>query len=956
MQIGDKILSDLYLEFGEGTIISKREIFSEEYFKIFFEDAGKTVEIKGDDIKPIESPLNLLSNSKFSPTLDFKLNYLAHSLKALASEEKALSPVNFKIKPLPHQLLALNFVIDQFRPRCLLADEVGLGKTIEAALVMEELKLRNIVKRVLIIAPAGLTQQWKDELQLKFSEDFSIFDGNSFKSFKQLYGLETNVWSKFDNVITSIDFLKPRKSHSDLSEREKKRRDEHNQFVFDDCVNAGWDMVIIDEAHKLAKSDGTEETARYKLGKALSDSVPIFLILTATPHQGKPDVFKNLLRLVDPYTFNRIEDLKPKNVKKITVKNRKRASIDFNGEKLFKERITTLRKIKWEKSVDDPEKELYQEVVKYVSEYYDYARQENNNILIFLLMLYQRIVSSSSKAVLKSLERRLATIKSLTKQAKMIMEYSLDDFFDVPGEQQLYDLEKIVPILNNPHLVKKEVSIITRCIELAKNAVIGRNDAKMRELIQIIDELKRTENDKNLKLLIFTEFIETQKYIIESLERIGYKTAHINGKLSLQEKIEQKTKFKESAQIMVSTDAGGEGINLQFCHVVVNYDLPWNPMKIEQRIGRVDRIGQDKDVIVVNFVLSDTIEEYVRDTIEGKLEIVKKQFGEDKLHDILTTLDEEFSFDKLYIDYIVKNKVNDEELQEISDLMFQKATDVLEKDDILIPFSEDENLKSFDVEDIRRISNKIKRFISLFLEKRGLELKEYRDKDGLFYFKNDFKTDIFSKHFSKVIFEQHKALDEEDADLLSFKHPFLNESLLAAKNIGKTSSFKIENNNFGGTQGFLFNFLFTISNNFNINEEHVLTIFIDDDLRFNRRISNYLSDMADFKLSDAKNNVKIDLNEYYYKAERQANEVAENIFWEFELNIKSKIEEDLEKIRQYYRQKEHAIQEIKIDNIRQGRMKELKKERSERMLELKKESELFPEIECFQAARVLFKS
>ncbi|GAH68178.1 unnamed protein product, partial [marine sediment metagenome] len=273
---------------------------------------------------------------------------------------------------------------------------------------------------------------------------------------------------------------------------------------------------------------------------------------------------------------------------------------------------------------------------EYVSEYYDYAQKEKNNILIFLLMLYQRIVSSSSRAILKSLEKRLGTIESFTHKAREIRESSLDEFFDMPGENQLKYMEKIVPILKNPDLVAKEIKIVSNCIELAKNAIIGRNDAKLRKLITIIDEVKKKENDKNIKILIFTEFIETQKYIMDSLEKIGYETSFINGNLSLDEKIREKQKFKDEAQILVSTDAGGEGINLQFCHVVINYDLPWNPMKIEQRIGRVDRIGQEKDVIAINFVLADTIEEHVREKIEEKLELVKEQFGADKLCDILS--------------------------------------------------------------------------------------------------------------------------------------------------------------------------------------------------------------------------------------------------------------------------------------------------------------------------------
>jgi SNF2 family DNA or RNA helicase len=954
MEIGQKVMSDLYEEYGEGTIISKSQIFSEEYFKVFFESAGKTVEIQKEDLKPLETPLDLFKAALFSSSSAFKLNFLSHYLEALSSDEKALSPVNFKIKPLPHQLLALNFVIDQFRPRCLLADEVGLGKTIEAALIMEELKLRNIVKRVLIVTPAGLTQQWQDELKLKFGEDFSIFNGESFKSFKQLYGQESNCWLKFDSVITSLDFLKPKKIHDDLSPNEIERRKEHNKQVFDDCLNAQWDMVLIDEAHKLTKYQGGKETARYKVGKMLSESVPIFLILTATPHQGKQYVFKNLLQLVDPYTFNRIEDVTPKNVSKITVKNQKRASIDFNGNKLFKERIPSLKKIKWESDIDDPEKELYQAVEEYISEYYDYAQQEKNRILIFLLMLYQRIVSSSSRAILKSLERRLATLNSLRSQAKVLKEYSLDDFFDLPGEAQIADLEKIVPILNNPHLVKKEIRIVSHCIELAKNAIMGRNDAKLRSLMEIIDEVKRRENDKDVKILIFTEFVETQNYIIESLENLGYKTAFINGSLSLDEKINQKMRFMDDAQIMVSTDAGGEGINLQFCHVVINYDIPWNPMKLEQRIGRVDRIGQDKDVIVINFVLSDTIEEYVRMVIESKLELIKEQFGDDKLNDILSTLDEEFSFDKIYIKYLVGGKKDDEQLQEISDEIYDKAKEILEKDDVLVPFSDQSLLQKFDIEDINRITRKIKSFTNLFLESHGMELTEYKDNEGLYYFRNDFRTEKLPNYYSKIIFEQSRSLNIEDADLFSLKHPFINEALLNSRITGQISSFRIDDTKFSGKRGLLFNWFFTVSNNFNVNRRYVIPIFIEDTGRFNRRISEYLIKLDEFDLIDEKINYDVNAELLHDTALKSANEMAESIFWELERELNEKIQEDQEKIRKYYYQKAKAIEQIKIENIRIGKQKELKKEKTERMIELKKQSRLFPEMECFQICIIQF--
>ncbi|PWI46241.1 hypothetical protein CEE45_17845 [Candidatus Heimdallarchaeota archaeon B3_Heim] len=955
MEIDEKVVSELYAEYGPGTIISKNKMFDKEFCKVFFGSAGKIVEIELDDLRPIDSPINLFKSNIFSSSIEFKLSSIAHTIEVMASSEKPLSPANFKIKSLPHQLLTLDFVMNQFRPRCLLADEVGLGKTIEAALIMEELKLRNIVKRVLIITPAGLINQWKDELKLKFSENFSIFDGETFKSFKQLYGQETNCWLKFDQVITSIDFLKPKKMHNDLLEYELKRRQEHNKYVFKDCVNANWDMVIIDEAHKLSKYKTGEETARFKLGNSLSDGVPVFLILTATPHRGEPYVFKNLLSLVDPYRFNKLEDVKPENINKMTVRNKKRACIDFNGNRLFKKRVTTLCKIKWDEGVDEPEIKLYHAIVEYIIEYYNYAQKEKNNILIFLLMLYERIVASSSKAILKSLGKRLKTLKSLTHKAKKISESLLDDFSEIPGEKQLEFVEKIVPILNNPDLVRKEIKIVSNCIELAKKALIGRNDAKLRKLIEIIDDLKKKINDKNIKILIFTEFIETQRYIIESLEKIGYKMAFINGKLSLSGRILQKQRFRDKAQILVSTDAGGEGINLQFCYVIINYDLPWNPMKIEQRIGRVDRIGQDKDVIAINFILEDTIEEYVREKIEYKLQLIKDQFGEDKLHDILSTLNEEFNFDRLYVEYIAKNRYNDHSLENISDNIYRKAKEILENDEILIPFTDMEKVKDFEVEDIRNISKKNRIFSELFLKNRGLEFNEYKDNPALFYFRNDFRTDTLRNRYSKIIFDQSIGLDIEDAELFCIKHPFIKEAIALSKNKGRASHLYIDENKFHGTVGVLFNWLFTISNSFNIYRQYLIPIFINNNLKYNRRLSEYLRNTDNLSLEECNKKVDCNIDDYYHQALAVAEKMAENIFWEMEQDWGMKTNMDKEKLEKYYRQKAKAVGRIKIDNIREGKRNELRKEKAQELTELKKQSHLFPELDCIQIAEIIFR-
>lgn len=955
MKVGQKIICNLYPEYEEGTIISRENIFGKAYYKIFFENVNKIIEIPKDDIKPIENPLELYKSRIYSKPIQFKLKFLAHFLDVIASGEEMISPSNFKINPLPHQLLVLDFVLNQFKPRCLLADEVGLGKTIEAALIMEELKLRNIVKRILIITPAGLTSQWKDELKIKFSEDFMVFNGANFKSLKEFYGKETNVWLNFNKVITSIDFLKPKKVNDDLSETEKKRRENHNKSVFEDCINANWDMVIIDEAHKLTKHESGEETARYKIGKRLSDSVPIFLILTATPHKGKPQIFKNLLSLVDPYLFNKLEDLKPENVKQITIRNKKRATIDFSGNKLFKNRITTLCEIKWDSEINASEISLYNKVVEYISEYYNYAIKENNHLMILLLMLYQRIVSSSSRAILKTLQNRLNTLEKIYHLAKKTKKVSIDNFTELSGEEQLDFIDNLLPVLKDPELVKREISIVSECINLARNATIGRSDAKLRKLINIIDDLKRSENDKEIKILIFTEFKETQRYIIETLENLGYKTTYINGDLNLEQKILHKQKFQEDAQILISTDAGGEGINLQFCYIVINYDLPWNPMKIEQRIGRVDRIGQTNDVIAFNFILTDTIEEYVREKIEEKLKLVAIQFGDDKLSDILTSLNEEFQFDKIFLDYISKNIHKSDELDKISDQIYQRAKEILENDDLLIPFSDNKIIKDFKIDNIQRLSRKIHLFLTLFLKERKLELREYKNQNDVYFLKNDFRTDKFSNYYKKVIFNQMKGIDNEDAELFSLNHDYVKEIIDFSKNFGKTSSFIVKESKFKGTNGFLFNWIFSIANNINFNRKYLIPVFIQENEKYNRRISNYLMNEIDhINLKELQSSENIDIESFYKFANEQVNLIAENIYLEVDKEWNDNVISDKQKLEKYYLQKAKAVSQIKIDNIRLSKQKELRKEKHEKILDLKKQSNLFPHLDCIQIAKINF--
>lgn len=359
MRIGQMVKSRSYPEKGYGLIVALHTFAHLKMAAVFFGAQKEKMLLASQDLIPLPSIEEKIQRGVFNSTEEFVLRLLLEQVKARRTQEGFQSAGGFKILPLPHQLLAVDFVLNRLTPRALIADEVGLGKTIEAALIYEELKARKMVKRVLIVAPAGLCYQWKAEMEQKFNEDFSLYDKETVLSLKNLYGLNTNVWTLRDKIITSLDFIKPRRVGRHLSEGINKARKWHNTHISEAAVESGFDLVVIDEAHKLSKGESGEETARYKIGSALAQAVPYLLLLTATPHQGDLAKFKNILALVDSHLFASQNDVCPDNVRKVTVRNNKRAAVDFAGRRIFKRRITSLYQIKRQPQRDKIEIDLY---------------------------------------------------------------------------------------------------------------------------------------------------------------------------------------------------------------------------------------------------------------------------------------------------------------------------------------------------------------------------------------------------------------------------------------------------------------------------------------------------------------------------------------------------------------------------------------------------------------------
>ena len=555
-----------------------------------------------------------------------------------------LAPMESNVIPLPHQIHALSRAISGDRVRYLLADEVGLGKTIEAGLVMRELKLRGLVRRTLVVSPKGIATQWVAEMQTHFNEQFQLVLGDDIGTLQRLApnfdksaDHRSSAWVMFDQVIVSLDSVKPMDKRRGWT---AERIAEYNRSRFEDLITAGWDLVIVDEGHRLGGS--TDQVARYKLGKGLAEAAPYVLLLSATPHQGKTDAFHRLMNLLDDDAFPDMDSVSRERVAPYVIRTEKRKAIDADGKPLFKPRRTQMAPVAWE-SRHQLQQLLYEAVTDYVREGYNQAMREKKRHIGFLMILMQRLVVSSTRAVRTTLERRLAALKDGEQQASLRLaelengaegsespDDEIAELYDMDGQELLDELLK-----SHVSALQSEGSHVETLLEAAVRCEQAGPDAKAEALIEWIYKLQAEENEPDLKVLIFTEFVPTQQMLKEFLEARGISVVTLNGSMAMEERKQSQDAFRKSHRVLVSTDAGGEGLNLQFAHVIINYDIPWNPMRLEQRIGRVDRIGQPKTVRAINFVFEDSVEFRVREVLEQKLSVIFDEFGIDKTGDVL---------------------------------------------------------------------------------------------------------------------------------------------------------------------------------------------------------------------------------------------------------------------------------------------------------------------------------
>lgn len=612
-------------------ILDCQTVFEERTCEVWIPNEGRVITVREDE----------LDDARVLSLAEIRYRALAGRIIQALNQDVLLAPLEGQIEPMPHQFAVLERVIYGGQGRILLADEVGLGKTIEAGLVIRELKLRGLIQRILIVTPKGLMQQWKSELWLHFDEVFHLITGEDMK---RVDGVQPErLWLDHDQVIVSQDSIKP------LAKRagwDTAQIAEYNRRHFDAITHVPWDLIIVDEAHRLGGS--TDYVARFRLGQALAMASPYFLLLSATPHQGKSDQFVRLLSLLDAERFIDADHMTPEDVRPYVVRTAKRQALSWDGAPLFKLRIVELVLVDWSDPQYHAQRALYEAVTDYVRHRYQKALRAKQFSQAFLLILMQRLVSSSPAAILRAIERRLQVLdgQDENEDGRPVVSEDEEDNKGVTtgsvlsGERQ--------------HLLNlKDLALVA----------LNHADARLDRLLRLMDELRRKETSE-IKLLIFTEFLPTQAMLTQMLKQAGYRVSILNGQMNLEERLAVQEEFRDTSQILISTDAGGEGLNLQFAHVVINYDLPWNPMKIEQRIGRVDRIGQTHDVWAFNFVLQDTVEWRVHHVLLEKLQKILEEMGIDKLGDVLDSSGMDINYPQLFMESLMNPERTDQYLRE----------------------------------------------------------------------------------------------------------------------------------------------------------------------------------------------------------------------------------------------------------------------------------------------------
>ncbi len=641
---------------GAGEVLFVEEVAGIVQADVVFErpDGRYVKTVPVDRLQPVPDLWERLGNGDFDSPKNFLLKQLSYQFP-LQNSGGELS--NSRTQLLPHQILLTHKLINESRRHFLIADEVGLGKTIEAGMLIRELMARKEAERILIICPAGLTKNWQQELRDCFRLEFEIL-GRDFLDDRP------SSWERHPLVLASIDAVKRTNRMEKLMEGPR------------------WDVIIFDEAHHLTRKrygKKIESTQNYRLAENLRSRTRDLFFLTATPHQGDGFQFWCLINLLDDQLFESPEAMLDHKglLNRVMIRRTKREVTDARGEPIFMRRQVHSQVF----NLSVQERAFYERLTDYLKEGYSVAgvgqskTTSQQRAIGFVMATFQKMMSSSPRAIKQALRRRLlvllareqmqleskmasakksddlatrilslqeemrqlaidlyrisysptqrteadasiAQLKQQLAKRKMaeeeITEWTLDS--EEEGEQAIY-AETNIP--DEPRKVKELIRLVPEGI-----------DRKFNTFIRAVEQIRREHPQE--KFVVFTQYRETQEFLREEMAKLygPNKIAIIKGG-PLEEKISAVESFWDpnGAQFLISTSAGGEGINLQVCHILFNYDLPWNPMAVEQRIGRIHRYGQFDTSQIYNLVAEDTVEEKIYGLLERKLVEIAKTIG-----------------------------------------------------------------------------------------------------------------------------------------------------------------------------------------------------------------------------------------------------------------------------------------------------------------------------------------
>ena len=767
-----------------------------------------------NELRGVKSPLERLRDREFDETWRFDLRERAARL-LVCNRDGQLGDARTDL--LPHQISVAHKVVSSPRRRYLIADEVGLGKTIETGMILYALRQRGQAQRVLIVPPAGLTLQWQEEMEDKFNLKFAVYreDVKGSLAFDQM-----------DYLIASVDTLK---------------RVDHSALLFG---SPDWDVIIFDEAHKLSAKTWsprkTDKTQNYRLAEDLQKRCKALILLTATPHQGDESKFQNLVSLLHPnVTFEEFPTQEDRNgsipFTDLILRNRKSKVTDAEGNPIFKGMAIHPVRVNL---LGNGERQFHTALESYLREGYGFADQNpkdtQHKAIGFVMTTFQKLAASSTRAIKGALKKRVKNLQVAAKEKEKGEAIEYDARHE--GEFEAHKAGQ-----DRGAFIETEVEMLDKLL-----AMDVPGDAKQSEMFKVVESVSRDSLDR--PILIFTEYLATQDFLVELLKKTYGRgcTAVIRGGMSIWEKKKSIATFRDDAKVrfLVSTEAGGEGINLQFAHVMINYDLPWNPFRLAQRYGRLYRYGQEERVQVFNFQNAGTIEDKVREYLEqktriaaGRLSKVTGESSEEIEEGLLGLFEEHLSYEKIYREGLAKGNIRpsqkeiDEAVRKAEKSYEIAYANLFSKD--IAPF----NPERFKHEVKSPLSlEDVKTFVLDFVNREGRKVTESDDGTFRFLLPDSLKeVEGLKQRYEKVTFDRAAAIRNSDVEFMAIGHPFTNAVLKYCGSVdfgGLAGSKAIRRSSFLSGNGTLFNVTIKVTKKVQGNESiffEFIPVFVNDD-------------------------------------------------------------------------------------------------------------------------------